>query len=154
MARRPDRRDAEVLSKEHLAELRHSLAHLSLPAVRTFYEQSYQDCRLIYAGHLFVDWGSGHRAWVQLAHRKDKPVLEIRKHLAEGPFPGFRRFVWDIDEINAVPLNWQSVLKGVKGVYLLVCKETGKHYIGSAKGEPRRTALSITTFDGIMGPIL
>ena len=88
-----------------------------------------------YAGHLFVDWGSGHRAWVQLAHRKDKPVLEIRKHLAEDPFPGFRRFCWDIDEIPAVPLTWQSVLKGVKGVYLLVCKETGKHYVGSARGE-------------------
>lgn len=69
-----------------------------------------------YAGHLFVDWGSGHRAWVQLAHRKDKTVLEIRKHLAEDPFPGFRRFYWDIDEIAAVPVNWQAVLRSVKGV--------------------------------------
>ena len=48
VARRPDKREAEMLSKEHLAELRYSLAHLSLPAVRTLYEQSYQDCRLIY----------------------------------------------------------------------------------------------------------
>ena len=30
-----------MLTKEHLAELRHSLAHLSLPAVRDFYEQAY-----------------------------------------------------------------------------------------------------------------
>ena len=48
VARHPDKREAEMLSKEHLAELRHNLAHLSLPAVRDFYEQAYQDCRLIY----------------------------------------------------------------------------------------------------------
>jgi len=88
-----------------------------------------------YAGHLIVDWGGGHRAWVQLAHRQDKPVLEIRKQLAEEPFPGFRAFCWDIDEITAVPFTWQFLLKSVKGVYLLVCKETGKQYVASAKGE-------------------
>ncbi len=48
MARRPDPREAEMLSKENLKELRHNLAHLSLPAVRDFYEQAYRDCRLIY----------------------------------------------------------------------------------------------------------
>ena len=35
-------------STENLAELRHNLAHLSLPAVRDFYEKAYRDCRLIY----------------------------------------------------------------------------------------------------------
>ena len=35
-----------MLSKENLEELRHNLAHLSLPAVRNFYDQAYQDCRL------------------------------------------------------------------------------------------------------------
>lgn len=48
MARRPDPRDTEVLSKKHLEELRYNLAHLSLPAVRDFYEKAYQDCRMIY----------------------------------------------------------------------------------------------------------
>jgi hypothetical protein len=38
-----------MLSKENLAELRHNLAHLSLAAVRDYYEQSYRDCRLIYS---------------------------------------------------------------------------------------------------------
>jgi hypothetical protein len=32
MARRPDQREAEMLSEENLNELRRSLAHLSLPA--------------------------------------------------------------------------------------------------------------------------
>lgn len=48
MAGRPDKRETEMLSKENLEELRHNLAHLSLPAVRNFYDQAYQDCRLIY----------------------------------------------------------------------------------------------------------
>ena len=87
-----------------------------------------------YVGHMIVDWGEGHRAWVQFAHRRDKVVLEIRKELGEPPFPGFTHFCWDIDEIAAIPLSWQSVLKSVKGVYLLVCKETGKQYVGSARG--------------------
>ena len=32
-----------------LKELCHNLAHLSLGAVRDFYEQAYRDCRLIYS---------------------------------------------------------------------------------------------------------
>jgi hypothetical protein len=46
VARRPDKREAEILSAEDLKELRHNLAHLSPPAVRNFYE--YRDCRLVY----------------------------------------------------------------------------------------------------------
>ena len=38
-----------MLSEKDLKELRHNLAHLSLGAVRDFYEQAYRDCRLIYS---------------------------------------------------------------------------------------------------------
>jgi len=48
MARRPDREKAEILSEKDLKELRDNLAHLSVTAVRDFYEQAYQDCRLVY----------------------------------------------------------------------------------------------------------
>ena len=48
MAHRPDNREAEIPREEYLKELRDNLAHLSLPAVRDFYEKAYQDCRLIY----------------------------------------------------------------------------------------------------------
>jgi hypothetical protein len=48
MARRPDSRKAEVLSEKDLKDLRYNLAHLSVTAVRDFYEQAYQDCRLVY----------------------------------------------------------------------------------------------------------
>ena len=49
MARRPDREKVEILSEQDLKELRHNLAHLSLGAVRDFYEAAYRDCRMIYS---------------------------------------------------------------------------------------------------------
>ena len=95
-----------------------------------------------YVGHLTIDWGKAFRAWVQRAESNDKAVVEIRKDAREQPFPGFTQFCWDIDQINAVPLAWQEVLKAVKGVYLLVCNETGKQYVGSAKGDERSQCAS------------
>ena len=38
----------EYNSEDNLKEIRHNLAHLSLPAVGEFYEQAYRDCRLVY----------------------------------------------------------------------------------------------------------
>ena len=102
---------------------------------RYLYDVRREDKLTDYIGHLIVDWGPAKRVWVQLGHKRDKQVLEIRRELREEPFPGFTYFCWDIDEIDAVPFSWQTVLKNVKGVYLLVCKETGKQYVGSAKGE-------------------
>ena len=37
-----------MLSEENPQGTRRNLAHLSLPAVRDFYEQAHRDCRLIY----------------------------------------------------------------------------------------------------------
>jgi len=48
MARRPGREKVEVLSEADLKELRHNLAHLSIQAVRDFYDSAHRDCRLIY----------------------------------------------------------------------------------------------------------
>jgi hypothetical protein len=88
-----------------------------------------------YEGHLIVEWGKAYRVWIQRALRQDKKVLEIRRELLDPPFPGFTRFTCDISHIAAIPQSWRAVLQSVKGVYLLVCKETGKQYIGSAKGQ-------------------
>ena len=49
VARRPNREPEEILSEKDLQELRHNLAHLSVTAVRDFYEQAYRDCRLVYS---------------------------------------------------------------------------------------------------------
>jgi hypothetical protein len=47
MARRPDREKSDILSEKDLNELRYNLAHLSVGAVREFYERAYRDCRLV-----------------------------------------------------------------------------------------------------------
>jgi hypothetical protein len=47
MAGRPDRGKVEIFTENELQQLRHNLAHLSLMAVRDFYENAYWDCRLI-----------------------------------------------------------------------------------------------------------
>ena len=88
-----------------------------------------------YVGHLVIDWGKAPIVWAQSAESNDKPVLEIRAEVKDDVFPGFPRFVCDIDQIENIPSSWQEVLKHTRGVYLLVCKETGKQYVGSAKGE-------------------
>jgi hypothetical protein len=47
MARRPDiTQREEILSREDLKALSDSLAHLSVSAVRDFYERAYNGCRI------------------------------------------------------------------------------------------------------------
>ena len=49
MARRPDSGGHEKLTQKDLDELRYNLAHLSVDAVRRFYDRAHEDCRLIYS---------------------------------------------------------------------------------------------------------
>ena len=88
-----------------------------------------------YIGHLIIDWGSGFRAWIQNAVRKDKAVQEIRSEVSPPIFPGFTDFRCDLAEIRTMNSAWVEVLRSVKGVYLLACKKCGRQYVGSAKGE-------------------
>jgi hypothetical protein len=48
MARRPDPGKVEIYSKKDLDELRYNLAHLSIDAVRRFYETAHRDCQMLY----------------------------------------------------------------------------------------------------------
>jgi hypothetical protein len=54
MARRPhlgsDSKCEDILSREHLDELAHNLAHLSMSSVIDFYQRAYRDCRIINSG--------------------------------------------------------------------------------------------------------
>lgn len=86
-----------------------------------------------YRDKVVIDWGPGARSWVQRAANQAKPVIEIAQQY-EPRFPGFRIFVRLIDEIPTLPNGWQQVLRSVKGVYLLVDIDSGRQYVGSAKG--------------------
>jgi hypothetical protein len=86
-----------------------------------------------YVGRLTIDWGAAAIVWCQSARNQDKVVREIRDD-HEPPFPGLLRFSSDADELPGLYPSWQEVLRNVKGVYLLVDKDDGKRYVGSAKG--------------------
>lgn len=86
-----------------------------------------------YRDRAVIEWGAGVRSWVQRAGNQAKPVLEIAEQY-EPRFPGFRQFVRLVGDVPTLPNGWQQVLRSVKGVYLLVDVESGKQYVGSAKG--------------------
>jgi hypothetical protein len=87
-----------------------------------------------YVGRLTIEWGAGTRTWVQRADIRDKPVVAIESH-EEPPWPGFSQFYCDVEDVPGLYESWQQVLRTVKGVYLLVDRETGDRYVGSAKGQ-------------------
>ena len=87
-----------------------------------------------YRGRMVIEWGQGYRSWVQLARRKEKAIVEIRRAATEPPFPGFLDFCERLSRLAAVPASWRAALSAVAGVYLLTNPDTGKQYVGSAQG--------------------
>jgi hypothetical protein len=87
-----------------------------------------------YVDRLSIDWGRGTRAWVQSAARQPKAVRAL-KDREDPPFPGFSQFCIDVDDVPGLYSTWQQRLREVKGIYVLVDKNTGHQYVGSAKGE-------------------
>lgn len=88
-----------------------------------------------FSKRLIIDWGEGYRSWVQRPEKQNKDVVEIRKQFEEPEFPDHFSFRKRIDEIPTLYPTWKAVLRSTKGVYLLVCKETGAQYVGSATGD-------------------
>ena len=88
-----------------------------------------------YIGRLWIDWGSGTRAWVQYAERRDKPVTELRRAFSEPEFPGFSAFGASLSEIENLPASWREALASTRGVYLLTGPKTREQYVGQAGGE-------------------
>lgn len=88
-----------------------------------------------YSGRIVIDGGGGERAWVQYAHRRDKEIIEIRQRAEEPLFPGIGRFTCPLHQVDALPATWLEALPTSRGVYLLVDRESGAQYVGSATGE-------------------
>lgn len=90
-----------------------------------------------YRGRLVIDWGltGSERAWVQRADNQDKVVAEIRRHIEEPAFPGFMSLSIELDKVETIPFAWQQVLRNARGIYLLVHRESGQQYVGSAYGD-------------------
>lgn len=87
-----------------------------------------------YRGRIVIDWGDGERAWVQRADKQDKDIIEIRQRREDPAFPGFARLHHPLHEIENVPVAWAEVLRNARGIYLIVHRESGQQYVGSAYG--------------------
>lgn len=101
---------------------------------KVLYDMSRDDRLKDVQGRLVVDWGKGYLAWVQLASRNDKPVIEILRDAEDEPFPGYFRFRCRLSELDDLPLTWKEQLRTAKGVYVLTSAATREHYVGSATG--------------------
>lgn len=84
---------------------------------------------------LFIDWGSGERAWIQRAENQNKRVTKLLTEFKEPDFPGFLNFIEPLSKLSKLPIAWVTVLRSVRGIYLLTCPRTKEQYVGSAYGE-------------------
>lgn len=84
---------------------------------------------------VIVEWGGGTRSWSQWANKQNKYITSLYDTAQDEVFPGFAHFQTTIDEVLQLPKTWQNVLSSVKGIYLLVCPDTGEQYVGSAYGD-------------------
>jgi hypothetical protein len=99
------------------------------------YDLRESDRLIEYRGRLVVDWGDGYISWHQEARKHDKSIIEIKRDTGEPEFPGFLDFRARLSGLASVPKSWRVALSSVSGVYILVCPETGKQYVGAAHGE-------------------
>lgn len=84
-------------------------------------------------GRLVIDWGKAFLKWCQRA-TQTKPILEIRRQIAEPPFPGYLQFRHRLAELETLPSSWLAALQATGGVYLLAHRQRAQFYVGSATG--------------------
>ncbi len=91
-----------------------------------------------------VDWVSLPRAWHQwLDNVEAKPIIEIlpSETFRNKSFSDYLDFILDFSELKNIIKNgdsfkeWHLMLSAVKGIYLILDKNTGNKYIGSAYNE-------------------
>jgi hypothetical protein len=92
-----------------------------------------------YEEKLTIDWGKSTRMWHQRG-TTEKPVISIQPD-RKRVFCGYEDLVLSYDELQEIVTNqevydaWHTALSSIYAVYLIVDKESGKQYVGSAYGE-------------------
>ena len=107
-----------------------------------------------YENKLTIDWGKSTRMWHQKG-TSEKPIVLLQPYKED--FPGFEKLILSYDKLKkviedrAVYESWYTALSSVYAIYLIVDRETGKQYVGSAYGEDGlfgRWACYVDTFHG------
>lgn len=94
------------------------------------------DCLEDYENKLIVEWGNATRSWHQKA-TNEKPIISILPD-SKKVFTGFEDLILDYDTLKEIVEDgvtyesFQTALKSIYAIYLIVDKETGKQYVGSA----------------------
>ncbi len=92
-----------------------------------------------YEGRLTIDWGQSTLMWHQKGSTP-KPVVYILPD-RKKEFSGFEDLLLSFDELKEILDNstvyeaWHTALKSVYAIYLIVDRESGMQYIGSASGD-------------------
>ena len=105
----------------------------------SYFELEHIDLLKDYEGRLTIDWGGSARMWHQKG-TTEKPIISIQAD-EKKVFSGFENLVITYDDLKDVILNptvyeaWHTALSSVNAIYLIVDRETGKQYVGSAYGK-------------------
>lgn len=86
-----------------------------------------------YEGHLVIEW-DGSRNFCQYASRRSWRIKAISATHVAPRWPGFGQFWMDVEDIPGMYPEWAMMLSSQKGIYVLVDRDTGELYVGSAKG--------------------
>ena len=92
-----------------------------------------------YEGRLIIDWGNSTRMWHQKG-TTEKPIIAIQAD-KKKVFSGFENLILTYDQLKEIvddPTTydaWHTALASVNAIYLIVDRETGKQYVGSAYGK-------------------
>lgn len=90
-----------------------------------------------YENKLTIEWGKSARMWHQKG-TTEKPIVSLQD---KKVFSGFENLILSYDELKEIVENpsiyesWHIALRSVYAIYLIVDKENGKQYVGSAYGE-------------------
>ena len=104
---------------------------------RMFYTLEPLDLLKEYEGRLLIEWGKGTRAWAQKA-TNEKPIVAIQ---SKRIFSGYENIVLTYEELRTIVKDptayesWHTALSSVNAVYLIVDRENGRQYVGSAYGK-------------------
>ncbi len=91
-----------------------------------------------YEGKLTIDWGKATRMWHQKG-TTEKPIISLQPD-ERKVFSGYENLVLSYDELKEIVNNptvyeaWHAALSSVYAIYLIVDRDTGKQYVGSAYG--------------------
>lgn len=104
-----------------------------------YFDLKYIDLLKEYEGRLMIDWGKSTRMWHQKG-TTEKPIVAIQAD-EKKVFSGFEDLILTYDELKEIVENpivyeaWHTALSSVNAIYLIVDRETGKQYVGSAYGK-------------------